>query len=296
MQKIWLDGKLVPKSEAVVSVYDHGLLYGDGVFEGIRVYGGRIFKMAQHIERLWDSAEAIRLAIPFSKEAIAQGMRDTVAACGLTDAYIRLVVTRGAGTLGLDPRKCPKACVFCIADSIQLYPNELYEKGMRIIVAKRPRIPIACLDPSIKSLNYLNNILAKLEAIDADVLEAIMLNTEGFVSECTGDNIFGIRNGTGGGKGTIITPPVGAGILKGITRRFVIDELGPALGFRVEERMMRLPELLACDEVFLTGSAAEIIGVSQVDDVVIGSGVVGPSTKALTREFRARVARNAPED
>ncbi|MBL9119510.1 MAG: branched-chain-amino-acid transaminase [Phycisphaerae bacterium] len=296
MQTIWLDGKLVPKNEAVVSVYDHGLLYGDGVFEGIRVYSGRIFKMGQHIERLWESAEAIRLPIPFSKAVIAQAMRDTVASCGLSDAYIRLVVTRGAGTLGLDPRKCPKACVFCIADSIQLYPEELYEKGMKIIVAKRPRIPIACLDPSIKSLNYLNNILAKLEAIDADVLEAIMLNTDGYVSECTGDNIFGIFRSNGGGAGTIVTPPASAGILKGITRRFVMNELGPALGFRVEERLMRLPDLLKADEVFLTGSAAEIIGVSQIDSTVIGAGVVGPSTKALAKEFRARVAKNAPED
>lgn len=300
MQKIWLDGVLVPKNEAVVSVYDHGLLYGDGVFEGIRVYGGRIFKMGQHIERLWESAAAIRLEIPFTKEAVAKGMRDTVAACGLSDAYIRLVVTRGAGTLGLDPRKCPKACVFCIADKIQLYPESLYEKGMKIIVAKRPRIPIACLDPSIKSLNYLNNILAKLEAIDADVLEAIMLNTDGYVGECTGDNIFGIfRSGassSSGSGGTIVTPPASAGILKGITRRFVVEVLGPALGFKVEERMMKLPELLKADEIFLTGSAAEIIGVSQIDDVVIGSGVVGPATKALTKEFRARVAQNAPED
>ena len=296
MQKIWLDGKLVARNEAVVSVYDHGLLYGDGVFEGIRVYGGRIFKMGQHIERLWESAAAIRLEIPFSKDAIAQAMRDTVAACGMADAYIRLVVTRGAGTLGLDPRKCPKACVFCIVDAIQLYPESLYEKGMRIIVAKRPRIPIACLDPSVKSLNYLNNILAKLEAADANALEAIMLNTDGYVSECTGDNIFGIKRGPGGSAGTIVTPPASAGILKGITRRFVLEVLGPALGFRVEERMMRLPELLACDEIFLTGSAAEIIGVSQVDETVIGAGVVGPATRSLTAEFRARVAKNAPED
>ncbi len=290
MLKIWIDGKLVPKSEASVSVYDHGLLYGDGVFEGIRVYGGRIFKMAQHLERLWDSAEAIRLEIPYSRADVATAMKDTVAANGLRDAYIRLVVTRGAGTLGLDPRKCPRPCVFCIADTIQLYPAELYEKGMKIIVARRPRIPIACLDPSIKSLNYLNNILAKLEAIDADVLEAIMLNTDGFVSECTGDNIFGIKNKT------IITPPPQAGILKGITRRFVMDTLAPKLGFTVEEKLFRMPELLACDEVFLTGSAAEIIGVSQIDNAVIGKGVVGPSTKALVAEFRARVASNAPED
>ncbi len=294
MHKIWIDGSLVSKNEAKVSVYDHGLLYGDGVFEGIRVYGGRIFKMGQHIERLWDSAKAIRLEIPFTREVIAKAMRDTVAANGLTDAYIRLVVTRGEGTLGLDPRKCPVPCVFCIADHIQLYPPDLYQKGMKVIVAKRPRIPVACLDPSIKSLNYLNNILAKLEAIDANVLEAIMLNTDGYVSECTGDNVFGIVER--GGTRTILTPPASAGILKGITRRFVIEVLGPALGFRVEEKMMRLPELLACDEVFLTGSAAEIIGVSQIDETVIGRGNVGPMTNSLAAEFRARVAKNAPED
>jgi branched-chain amino acid aminotransferase len=298
MLKIWMDGVLVQKTDAKVSVYDHGLLYGDGVFEGIRVYGGRIFKMGQHIERLWESAQAIRLEIPFSREEIAAAMRQTIAANNLVDAYIRLVVTRGAGTLGLDPRKCPKACVFCIADTIQLYPEELYEKGMKIIVAQRPRIPIACLDPSIKSLNYLNNILAKLEAIDANVLEAIMLNTDGYVSECTGDNIFGIvaKNGTK----TILTPPPSAGILKGITRRFVLEVLAPALGFRVEERLFRMPDLLACDEVFLTGSAAEIIGVSQIDDHVIGQGAargcVGPDTKRLVAAFRERVAKNAPED
>jgi branched-chain amino acid aminotransferase len=294
--KIWLDGKLVPKAEATVSVYDHGLLYGDGVFEGIRVYGGRIFKMGQHLERLWQSAERIRLSIPFSREEMAAAMRETVAANGLSDAYIRLVVTRGAGTLGLDPRKCPRACVFCIADSIQLYPEELYRKGMKVIVANRPRIPVACLDPSIKSLNYLNNILAKLEAIDANVLEAIMLNTEGWVAECTGDNIFGIRAAGPGGHGVIFTPPTSAGLLNGITRRFVIEVLAPALGYPVEQRLFRLEELYDADEVFLTGSAAEIIGVSAIGEHTIGSGVVGPVTKALEAEFRRRVAKDAPED
>jgi branched-chain amino acid aminotransferase len=288
--KIWLDGKLVPKEAATVSVYDHGLLYGDGVFEGIRVYGGRIFKMGQHLERLYASANAIRLTIPFTREELARAMRDTVAANGLRDAYIRLVVTRGAGTLGLDPRKCPRPGVFVIADSIQLYPPELYEKGMRVVVAKRPRIPVACLDPSIKSLNYLNNILAKLEAIDADVLEAVMLNTDGYVAECTGDNIFAIRGRS------IVTPPPSAGLLNGVTRRFVMTDLAPALGITVEERLFRLPELLQADEVFLTGTAAEIIGVSQIDETRIGNGAVGPVTRALNAEFRRRLAADAPED
>ena len=290
--KIWLDGKLVPKDQAVVPVYDHGLLYGDGVFEGIRVYHHRIFKMGQHLERLWASAEAIRLEIPFSREVLANAMRETAKVNGLADAYIRLVVSRGAGTLGLDPRKCPRPCVFCIADSISLYPDELYTTGMKVIVAKRPRIPVACLDPSIKSLNYLNNILAKLEAIDANVLEAVMLNTDGYVAECTGDNIFGIH----AASKTIFTPVPSAGLLNGVTRRFVLDTLGPALGFRCEERLFRLGDLLKADEVFLTGSAAEIIGVSQIDSHVIGKGVVGPHTKALVAEFRKRVAKDAPED
>jgi branched-chain amino acid aminotransferase len=217
-------------------------------------------------------------------------MRTTIAANNLNDAYIRLVVTRGAGTLGLDPRKCPRPCVFCIADTIQLYPSELYDKGMKVIVARRPRIPVACLDPSIKSLNYLNNILAKLEAIDANVLEAIMLNIEGNVAECTGDNIFGVT-----GK-VIFTPPTSAGLLNGVTRRFVMNELAPTLGYRVEERNFRLEELSDADEVFLTGTAAEIIGVSAIDERTIGAGGVGPVTKALTAEFRRRVATNASED
>lgn len=292
MLKIWMDGRLVPKDEATVSVYDHGLLYGDGVFEGLRVYRGRIFLMGMHLERLAESARSIRLAIPYSAAELADAMRATVEANGLSDAYIRLVVTRGTGTLGLDPRSCPRACVFCIADRIRLYPEELYREGMPIVLAKRPRIPVACLDPSIKSLNYLNNILAKLEAIDAGVHEALMLNTEGFVAECTGDNVFGIVGATR----TILTPPTSAGLLNGITRRFVLGTIAPALGYRTEERMLRLEELLACDEIFLTGSAAEIIGVSRIDDRVVGSGRVGPHTAALVAEFRRRVAEHAPED
>lgn len=192
---IYVNGRMLPKKDAMVSVYDHGLLYGDGVFEGIRVYNGKIFKCGQHMERLWRCAEAIRMSIPVSRDEMVQIMRDCIEANNLRDGYIRLVVSRGAGTLGLDPRKCPVAGVICIADQIQLYPKELYEAGMKIIVAKRPRTPIECLDPRIKSLNYLNNILAKVEAIDAGCHEAIMLNLEGNVCECTGDNIFIIRNG-----------------------------------------------------------------------------------------------------
>lgn len=290
MSKVWLDGELVPSDEAKVSVFDHGLLYGDGCFEGIRVYNGRIFKLGSHLRRMYQSAEKIRLTPGYTSEEIESAIRKTLAANNLTDAYIRLIFTRGAGTLGLHPFRCPKPGTIIIADKIQLYPQELYESGMKVIVANRPRIPIACLDPAIKSLNYLNNILAKIEAIDADVLEAIMLNVDGYVAECTGDNIFVVENGR------IFTPPKAAGILHGITREFVMNTVAPALDYVIEERMMKLDELLAADEVFLTGTAAEIIGVSQVDDHTIGEGKVGPVTAALIQEFRKRVTNNAPED
>jgi branched-chain amino acid aminotransferase len=288
--KIWIDGKMLPEEDAKIGVLDHGLLYGDGCFEGIRVYNGRIFKLQSHLERMWQSAERIRLDLPFTHEVIAAAVRETVEANGITDGYVRVVFTRGVGTLGLHPFLCPKPTVFVIADTIKLYPAELYEEGMKIIVADRPRIPRECLDPQIKSLNYLNNILAKIEAIDAGVLEALMLNIDGWVSECTGDNIFVVKDGR------LSTPPVDAGILDGITRRFVMNELCPALGLPIEERMMRLEEVLDADEVFLTGTAAEVIGVSQVGDHVIGGGAVGSITTRLVQEFRARTGEGAPEN
>ena len=288
--KIWIDGKMLPEEDAKIGVLDHGLLYGDGCFEGIRVYNGRIFKLQSHLERMWQSAERIRLDLPFTHEVIAAAVRETVEANGITDGYVRVVFTRGVGTLGLHPFLCPKPTVFVIADTIKLYPPELYEEGMKIIVADRPRIPRECLDPQIKSLNYLNNILAKIEAIDAGVLEALMLNIDGWVSECTGDNIFVVKDGK------LSTPPVDAGILDGITRRFVMNELCPALGLPIEERMMRLEEVLDADEVFLTGTAAEVIGVSQVGDHVIGGGGVGSITTRLVQEFRARTGEGAPEN
>ena len=288
--KIWIDGKMLPEEEAKIGVLDHGLLYGDGCFEGIRVYNGRIFKLQSHLERMWQSAERIRLDLPFTHEVIAAAVRETVEVNGIVDGYVRLVFTRGVGTLGLHPFLCPKPTVFVIADTIKLYPAELYTDGMKIIVAERPRIPREFLDPQIKSLNYLNNILAKIEAIDAGVLEALMLNVDGWVSECTGDNIFVIKDGH------LATPPVDAGILDGITRRFVMNELCPALGLPVEERMMRLEEVLEADEVFLTGTAAEVIGVSQVGDHVIGGGAVGSITTRLVEEFRARTSEGALEN
>ena len=289
-KKIWMDGQLVDPADAKVSVYDHGLLYGDGCFEGLRGYKGRIFKMDSHLRRLEESAERIRLKIPYSRADLARAMKETMAACAMDDCYIRLVVTRGVGTLGLHPFKCPRPGVIIVVDTIQLYPHELYRAGMKVIVAKRPRIPTECLDPAIKSLNYLNNILAKIEAIDADVLEAIMLNTAGEVSECTGDNIFAIKGGR------IHTPPTSAGILHGITRQFVIDDLAPALGIPVEERRMVLDDLYGADEVFLTGTAAEIIGVSAIGDRAIGCGRMGPLTEKLEAEFRRRIMAGAPED
>lgn len=290
MGKVWLDGKLVDQADAKVSVYDHGLLYGDGCFEGIRAYDGRVLKLRSHLKRMFSSAERIRLKPAYTSEQIEKAIRDTLNANGMRDAYIRLIFTRGAGTLGLHPFRCPVPGTIVITDKIQLYPPELYENGMKVIVAQRPRIPIACLDPAIKSLNYLNNILAKIEAIDAEVLEAIMLNVDGYVAECTGDNIFIIKDGK------IATPSADAGILHGITRQFVVDEIGPALGYKVIEKMMKLDEVLNADEVFLTGTAAEVIGVNQIDDHKIGNGQVGTITKKLAQEFRKRVTKNAPED
>ena len=290
MSHIWMDGKLVPKSEAVVSVYDHGLLYGDGCFEGIRAYRGRILKLKSHIARMYESASLIRLNPAFDVDEIEDAIRETLVANELEDAYIRLIFTRGVGTLGLHPFRCPTPGTIIIADKIQLYPEELYEQGMKVIVAQRPRIPIPCLDPRIKSLNYLNNILAKIEAIDAGVFEAIMLNLEGEVAECTGDNIFVIKDGR------IMTPSTSTGILHGVTRRFVMREIAPSCGYEVEESVFPLEELLNADEVFLTGTAAEVIGVTAVGDHRIGDGSVGPVTRACVAEFRRRIAEDCPED
>ena len=287
---VWLDGEFVPKSAAKISVFDHGLLYGDGCFEGIRAYGGRIFKCKSHIDRFFRSAERIRLTIPYTADEIDQLMRDSLAKNEITDGYIRLVVTRGVGSLGLHPFKCPRASVFCIADKISLYPPEMYAEGMPIVVAKRPRIPVDCLDPSIKSLNYLNNILAKIEAIDAGVLEALMLNTQGDVAECTGDNVFVIKDGA------VVTPALEAGLLDGITRSFVIG-LCEELGVSITERTVRLDEVMAADEVFLTGTAAEIIAVKSIDQKPVGDGAgEGPVTKRLRERFREVLKAGAPED
>ncbi len=296
---IYVNGRYLPKNQAAVSVYDHGLLYGDGIFEGIRVYRGRIFKLRQHMDRLWRSAEGIRLRIPLSREEMIDIQRRCISLNNLSDAYIRLLVTRGYGTLGLDPRKCPRPGVICIADQISLYPPEMYEQGMRVVVANRPRIPVAALDPRLKSLNYLNNILAKCEGIDHGCHEVIMLNTEGYVAECSGDNIFIVKDGT------LYTPPTEAGALEGITRRFVMETLAPECGVRCVEKMMRLDDVLAADEVFLTGSAAEIVAVNQIDQhdgrrITRSTRITrgeGPITARLRARFRQIVTSdNVPED
>src|ERR1043165_654599 len=263
---IHVNGKMMPKSQAMVSVYDHGLLYGDGVFEGIRVYKSKIFKCKQHMERLYRCAEQIHLKIPVSMDEMVRIQRECISANNLEDGYIRLVVTRGFGTLGLDPRRCPTAGVICIADQIRLYSEESYKSGMKVVVAKRPKTPIACLDPRVKSLNYLNNILAKVEAIEQGCDEAIMLSTDGYVTECTGDNIFIIKNGR------MYTPPP------------------------VARQSRLLEEILGADEVFLTGTAAEIIAVHSVGDFKISDGE-GPITKKLRTRFRQiATSDNIPED
>jgi branched-chain amino acid aminotransferase len=281
--KVWLNGELVEEEAAKLPVADHGTLYGDGVFEGIRVYGGRLFKCREHVDRLFDSAKYTRLAIPYTKQELTDAMKETVAANGVADGYIRLVVTRGPGTLGLSPFKCPAPNAFIIADQIALYPKEMYEEGMAVIVAKTVRTSPRMLAPVVKNLNYLNNILAKIEAIDAGVAEAIMLNEHGNIAECTGDNLFIVAGGTA------VTPPPEAGILVGITRGVVID-LARRLGIPVAERDVNVEALYAADECFLTGTAAEVISVTSVDGRAIGGGRPGPVTQKLLSAFREYIA------
>lgn len=278
-QLIYLDGELVPREQAKISVFDHGLLYGDGVFEGIRVYHGRVFRLDEHLKRLERSARALLLDIPLSHEELVAATVETCRANGVEDGYIRLVVTRGVGDLGLDPRKCPKPSVFIIAANIQLYPEELYECGLSLITCSTRRNSPASLDPGIKSLNYLNNIMAKIECIHADVPEGIMLTHAGLVSECTGDNIFVVRDGK------LVTPPVEAGILDGITRAAVI-ELADEEKIPVVQTLFPVTEVYVADECFLTGTAAELVPVVQVDGRTIGDGKPGPVTKRLLKRYR----------
>jgi branched-chain amino acid aminotransferase len=278
MTKVYICGKLVDKAHAVVSVFDHGLLYGDGVFEGIRVYSGKVFLIDEHVERLYESAEAIRLEIPMTRAAMAQALNETVAANGIHDGYIRLVVTRGAGTLGLDPKKTSDPQVIIIADSIALYPSEMYQQGLKLITASTLRNHPQALSPRIKSLNYLNNILAKIEGADAGCVEAVMMNHLGHVAECTGDNIFLVKNGV------ISTPGTDAGILEGITRNCVI-KLAREAGYEVREKTLIRHDIYVADECFLTGTAAEVIPATSLDGRLIGDGKPGPVTKDLLERF-----------
>jgi branched-chain amino acid aminotransferase len=276
--KIWLDDKLVDEADAKISVFDHGLLYGDGVFEGIRVYSGRVFELQAHIERLYNSAKVIRLVIPMSKQKLINAVGKTVEANDVIDGYIRLVVTRGVGTLGINPFVCEKSNLIIIADNIQLYPEELYDKGMKVISATTVRNHPLSLPPQVKSLNYLNNIIAKIEAMDNDVPEAIMYNHEGYVAEATGDNVFIVK------KGVVFTPPVEAGALEGITRSVVI-RLAREEKLEAAEKNLTKFDLYTCDELFLTGTAAEVIGVVEIDGRVIGDSQPGPITKLLRKKF-----------
>ncbi len=277
--KIYINGKFHDRADARISVFDHGLLYGDGVFEGLRIYHGRVFKLGEHIERLYRSAKAISLDIPMSIEEMQDAVIETVEVNGKEDGYIRLVVTRGEGRLGVDPSSCRRATVIIIVSDIQLYPEEYYEKGIAIITASSRRMPSDTLDPRIKSLNYLNNILAKIEAEQAGCLEAVMLNREGFVAECTGDNVFIVRDSE------LLTPDPCHGALDGITRRFVM-ELAASAGIRASEAAITRYDLYTAEECFLTGTGAEIMPVIRIDGRTIGSGKPGRITRMLTERFR----------
>jgi branched-chain amino acid aminotransferase len=277
--KIWLDGRLVDAADAKISVYDHGLLYGDGVFEGVRVYHGKIFEAEAHLARLYQSARAIRLTIPIAPEQMRSAMEVTVKANHFADCYVRLVVTRGVGSLGLNPEKCGKPAVIIIADKIALYDPSVYEKGMAVITASVIRNHPNAVSPRVKSLNYLNNILAKIEAADAGVAEAVMLNHEGNVAECSGDNIFIVRSGQ------VETPGTADGILEGVTRGLIL-RLCEKLKIPAVEKTLARHDLYIADECFLTGTAAEIAPVTKIDGRVIGSGDPGPLTRKLIEAFR----------
>lgn len=277
---VYVDGRFYPKDEARVSVFDHGFLYGDGVFEGIRAYGGRVFRLREHLRRLYDSAKAIMLEIPLDAAQLEGVVLEACRRNGIRDGYVRLVVSRGKGDLGLDPRKCPRPTIVCIADTIALYPPELYDQGMRVMTVATRRNGVESLNPRIKSLNYLNNILAKVEANQAGYAEVLMLNEQGLVVECTGDNIFIVRGRR------LLTPPAWVGILEGITRGAVM-EVAAAAGLEVREEVFTRLDVWTADECFLTGTAAEAIPVVECDGRAIGTGRPGPVTADLIRRFRA---------
>lgn len=281
--EVHIDGKFFPKSEAKISVFDHGFLYGDGIFEGIRLYAGNVFRLDEHLERLEMSAKAICLTLPWSRQEISDIVCESCRRNNLTDGYIRLVISRGVGDLGLSPRNCPRPSIICIADKINLYPAALYTDGMRIITSPTRRISPAALPPMIKSLNYLNNILAKIEAQQHGFHECLMLNEQGFVAECTGDNIFLVH------KGRLLTPASHAGALIGITRQ-VSMEIARELGLEVVETNLTRYDVWNAQECFLTGTAAEVIPVIEVDARVIGTGKPGPVTGRILEAFRRKAA------
>jgi len=276
--KVYINGRLLDREDAKISVYDHGLLYGDGVFEGLRSYSGKVFRLEQHLDRLWNSARAICLEIPLPREALARAIQDTLSANDLRDGYIRLIVTRGAGTLGLDPNHTSNPQVIIITDHIALYPEEHYRRGLEIVTASTIRNHSQALSPRIKSLNYLNNILAKIEGLKAGCIEALMLNHKGEVAECTADNIFVVR------RGVLLTPSNEAGILEGITRDAVI-ELARQSGREVRETPLTRHDIYIADECFLSGTGAEVIPVVKLDDRPIGAGIPGPVTRDLIERF-----------
>jgi branched-chain amino acid aminotransferase len=285
---VYIDGKYVKESEAKVSVFDHGLLYGDGVFEGIRAYEGRVFRLEEHIERLWNSARAILLNIPLAKEELCEVVLELLRKNGVGDCYIRVVITRGVGDLGLDPRKCSRASVIVMADAMELYPKQLYEEGLRLITVSTRRNSPQALNPAIKSLNYLNNILGKLEANRAGAAEGVMLTQDGFVAEATADNVF-IAYG-----GAVITPPVHLGILPGITRAAVM-EMAERRELEVREIPFTLHEVYSAEECFLTGTGAEVVPVVELDGRQIGDGRPGPITRALMEDFSQLVRTEGTE-
>ena len=279
---IFLDGKFVPESEAKISVFDHGLLYGDGIFEGIRFYNGRVFRLEEHTDRLWDSARSICLEIPMSKEAMDEALLETIRQNGLRDGYIRQIVTRGIGNLGLNPAQCKRPSVIIIATTIALYPEEAYRTGLTVVTCATRRMNAAALNPAVKSLNYLNNVMARIEANLAGADEALMLNDAGNVAECTADNVFVIK------KGKVFTPPITAGALRGITRGVAI-EVAEELGLEVVETDITRHDVFIADECFLTGTAAEVIPVIKADGRVIGTGKAGPLTGKIIARFRELV-------
>jgi branched-chain amino acid aminotransferase len=287
-QLVYVDGSFVDKMDAKVSVFDHGLLYGDGVFEGIRAYNGRVFKLKEHIDRLFNAAKAISLTMPLSKAEMTEVVLESCRKNDITDGYIRLVVTRGFGDLGLSPLKCPKPTVICIAATIALYPPEFYETGLKVITSTVRRNKATIIDPQVKSLNYLNNILARIEADRVGAPEALMLTEDGLVAECTGDNIFIVKGGE------IWTPPIHMGILDGITRGTVI-ELAAKNGFTLLEKEFTLFNVITADECFLTGTAAELIAVTELDGKVIGTGKSGDVTNALLAIFQKYTKENGED-